>query len=354
MRTSPRVPLTPRPERRDSLLPASLLVALLLAGTTGCGQHATRATSPDSGTSAPLLPPTLGGTQLPGLSPDLTRGGATYPLAVGNAWDYDIHERVVTTTPSGETFVYEDHRPFRSSITGTGQVFERDYFFQTEYDPRFEPPIGPTFALRQDGTGLYHQDLFLLFGDSARRPGDGGASHMSRPSGEALGSSVRAALADSPHRAAFERAALELTTRLESMRLNAANLPEVPGGAASGELTMLDYPLHAGAHWVVRASPRFERTVLRREHLELPVGSVSAWRLRGQSELYGPDDRVWFWYGDDGLVRSLVHARLHVRDDLGRIIGEVFGTWDQKLVSFSTGFGPIEGARTVAAQRKAR
>jgi hypothetical protein len=201
----------------------------------------------------------------------------------------------------------------------------RTYFVQQESSPlaagapRILP--GNTFSLRQDRSGLYQLDVLTPLVQSPAPT-------------EAVRASIERAVAEPAARAAFERAYARLTAQLAAARLGAGapSLPR-PGGPDPGELSLLRYPLAVGARWTVRESPRFVRVVVGRERLLVPAGAFVAWRLRGLSELYGPEDRVAFWYSSAGLVRISTHAEAPATDDSGNVIGRVIGDENQVLTA---------------------
>ena len=85
----------------------------------------------------------------------------------------------------------------------------------------------------------------------------------------------------------------------------------------------------------MRASPRFGRTVIGRERITVPAGAFSAWRLRGTSELFGPNDRVRFWYANAGLIRISIHLESEATDDAGNVLGRVVADEEQLLNALS-------------------
>ena len=256
------------------------------------------------------------------------RGQFQYPLAVGNRWEYITRVRTVLVVDG----VPEPPQDFESSwvaqITSTAVVDSREYFLQEEFDPRIAgPSVAIATFLRQDGTGLFVKDTPFL--RPARGPQLGPQPALAR----GLISYVNDRPAAAAHIDAFRNAA----------RLLAARVAAIPGaagmgglgttGADPGEITFLRYPLFAGAQWIVRDSPSFARTVEGRETVEVPGGQVRAWRIRGSSELFGPQDRVAFCYGDPGLVRVRVHAELDAVDTSGTVVGRVVLDTDQRLTA---------------------
>ena len=139
------------------------------------------------------------------------------------------------------------------------------------------------------------------------------------------------AFADPRRREALRRAVDQVSAKLSAIRLTA-----IPGqgGPAPGEITLLRYPLSVGARWVVRDSPRFTRVVVARERVRVPAGVFAAWRLRGGSERFGPEDRVDFWYAPAGLVRIQIHLVGDATDDQGNLTGRVVIESDQVLTDF--------------------
>jgi hypothetical protein len=98
---------------------------------------------------------------------------------------------------------------------------------------------------------------------------------------------------------------------------------------------MLSFPLHIGARWIVRDDHRFVRAVVAHERVNLPLGLFLAWKLRGTSELFGPDDRVHFWYSNVGLVRVRFHVVADAVDDADHVIGTVAIDSDQSLTALA-------------------
>jgi hypothetical protein len=65
--------------------------------------------------------------------------------------------------------------------------------------------------------------------------------------------------------------------------------------------------------------------------VNLPLGTLPAWKLRGTSELFGPEDRVHFWYSRLGLLRIRFHVVGDATDNTGNVIGRVVTDSDQSL-----------------------
>ena len=325
----------PSPTAARALAPALLLVAILAAG---CGnERMASVTAPDASAGVPLGTDAGGpaGIEL------RTQGLLHTPLAVGNRWDYRMRLRTRTVAQGADEVITVSEAPWSSEIVGEQEIGQRRYFLQSEYDPRVAaPPPLPQFALRQNRSGLYNLDLYYALGTEP----DGAPTGDGEALAAQLESAVRSASANSPHRAAFAAAAARLGARLAGeelpSRIGGLALPFRPGdferpGPLPGEISLLRYPLYTGARWVVRDSPRFARVVVGREPTTVPAGTFTAWVLRGRSELYGPNDRVRFWYAREGLIKAAFHGEMDVTDELGNVIGHLTADMDQSLTGLT-------------------
>ena len=295
------------------------VAALLLfsIAVAGCSH---RDSTADAGTGAT--------SELLGLRPgdigmDFSRSRSLYPLAVGNHWDYRVRTRIQFIEPAAPPPMVVES-PYTIDIIGTGTFDGRDYFLQSQGDPR-RGAVGVAFPLRSSRFGLFELELIRAqqaVSDAA--PVD--------PAAADLAAYVDRAIADPAKRAAYQRAATDLAAKLAGMRSTLGGLElRTPPGPAPDELTVLSYPLYVGARWVVRADPRFGRIVEARERINVPLGTFGAWRIRNTSELYGPNDRVHFWYSNLGLLRFRYYAETNATDSTGAIIGRVGIDSDQAL-----------------------
>ncbi len=334
MNALPAIPFV----RLRTSLPCVLLLLVLATTSGGCSRRETRsADAPGSSSAASQVLGAGAILQSQSASSEMLRRRLPYPLAVGNRWDYVIHMKYTTLPFEGPSTIFEQQVPWTSEVLGMYQIGDREYFAVSEYNPMVAAPIpGPTVATRQDRSGLYDRQLFIR-GQAGQVPDT--QDHASSGPGAdptALQASLNETFAGSLQRAAFERAALQLSERLATMRreaLGGGNLG--PGGPDPDELSMLRYPLYRGARWIVRGSPKFARMVLGREGLQTPAGRFAAWKLRGTSELYGPNDRVHFWYASAGLIRIHLHSEAAALDAGGNVVGQVVGEWDQALTQVS-------------------
>ena len=258
------------------------------------------------------------------------RGQFQYPLAVGNRWEYTTRVRAVLVVDG----VPEPQSDFEASwveqITSTSTVGSRDYFLLEVFDPPLTGPGGSfTTLLRQDRMGLFVWDVVpVVFPPGSQRDA---AAHPAIARG--LVSYVNDRPAAAAHVDAFRNTARLLAARVAAIHGSAGVGGLGTTGADASEITFLRYPLYAGAHWIVRDSPHFARTVEGRETVEVPGGQVRAWRIRGSSELFGPQDRVAFWYGGPGLVRVRVHSEMDAVDLSGNVVGRMMLDTDQRLTA---------------------
>lgn len=300
---------------------ALLLASALVAG--GCSHKGPAAISGADAASDVLAPsPDPGGLQL---------GRLLVPLAVGNRWDYRSRFQGTIVTDSGTQTGFDEVTPLRDEIIGTEQLGEHEYFLIQESNPASNETYS-IFREREDHSGLFEHD-------PPSQPARALAADEASAFARQLSDYVARTVADEARRAAFQRAATVVAAKL-------AAVVRPAGGAEPGEITFLRFPLFVGASWIVRDSPRFERTVTARERVELPAGGFSAWSIRGTSELYGPKDRLQLWYGQEGLLRLRFHSVSEATDPFGNVIGHVVADLDQSLTDFhlegeTPGAGPV-------------
>ena len=300
-----------------------LLASALVAG--GCS-HKDPTAIISAGSASDLL------AQGPDLG-DLQHGRLLVPLAIGNRWDYRSRFQGTIVTDSGTETGFDEVTPLRDEIIGTEQIGEHEYFLVQESNPASGETYG-VFRDREDRSGLFEHDP---------PPQPARALAMVEAPGTArqLSDYVARAVADEDRRAAFQRAAAVLATKLAALR-------HAAGGPEPGEIAFLRFPLFVGASWIVRESPRFERTVTGRERVELPAGEFTAWSIRGTSELFGTEDRLQLWYGDEGLLRLQFHGVSEATDPSGNVIGRVVADLDQSLTALhleggTPGAAPVAG-----------
>lgn len=337
------------------LVAATLLLISVIPVLSGCSRREAAA-DPASLENSSFVMRALGTSpwdaDRPGLGEFGGHGWQRFPLAVGNHWDYLIRNRMVITTDQGPQPPTLTEEPASAEVTDTRHIGDRDYFLyvETSSGSGGNAQIQSTFPTRQDRSGLFQLDALEVVTPAATVAAPAGASRLAQD----LSAYVDRALAGSPQRAAFQRSAQAFAARVESMRQAVfGRMPGHPGGPDPGELSLLRYPLHVGAEWDVRLSPHFTRTVVGRELLRLPAGMFPSWRLRGDSELFGPTDRVHFWYASAGLVKMSLHAEGEATDDAGNIIGHFVADMEQVLtdvhVSGQRGVGSLAASGSTPA-----
>src|SRR5262245_54182998 len=312
---------------------ASLLVgALTLLVLAGCShKYSADDTAADgTGITSELIAPVPGDGVL-----DLRSRGSFYPHAVGNRWDYRVRVRnEITLTDSGAQPPQVEESALVIEITGTAQFGDHEYFLQREFDP--DRPGFNEFPMRESRFGLFEFEPARAQSNVTvdEAPVD--------PTASDLAAYVDRTVTDPARRSAFQRAAAVVARKVAAIRDGVRPLRPRPG-AEPGELTMLRYPLFVGARWIVREDPRFARIVVASERVNVPLGTFPAWKIRGTSELFGPQDRVHFWYSNLGLLRLRFHVIADVVDVGDHVIGQVVSDGDQSLTAIH-----LEG-RTAAA-----
>jgi len=266
----------------------------------------------------------------------LTAGrSAFYPLTLGNRWHYRFSSEIRL----------EDEVLFRQDGSIDRELACTDAFSGVPYTVEVVrvsysdggDGYASTVNYRQDATGLYEHD-----------PVPGHDPPCGPPPGAVRAAAATAARpgdGTEPPSAGAARARDVLLQRAAMVR---AAIGWLPAGAAAhgpgarplaGEIVRLVYPLSVGRSWVIRDDPKFECRVERVEPLALAIGTVQAYRLRITSELFGPDIRVFVWYGRDGFLELELHDRIAITNDNGEVLG--VGTFDETDVLES--FEPAAG-----------
>ena len=315
---------------RSTLGPLAALPIIALA-IAGCGRAPT---APASGPSGNAL---RAGLTSPGAAAHDTRDAALfYPLQLGNHWAYDFvfHVSVVPFSGSPSEFDARERRERDltciEELGGSSYIIERRGF----------PGGAEWVPYRQDGAGLYESD-------AAASPCSGGTSRQkldvdATRSDEAAWAGVEAKIADPTMRASYRAAWDRMEARSIAIRRALGIELESrhsAGGVGASEITRLQYPLHTGARWVIRADPRFESIVEGNDVLDLAPGHLSAWRIRIDNEFLGPDDRVHVWYGRSGYLMLVAHLEGIATDQNGVPIGTLIGDESEVLTERSLGGG---------------
>jgi hypothetical protein len=275
--------------------------------------------------------------------------GALFPLTIGNRW-HSLADDHIAIEPVGggpPTDEFTTHADITRDLVGTETLFGRSYVVEEETAVLTGIPgtPGPVTDLswtrfRQDGTGLYEADV-----DASVPPSAAGSASRSfaaqaaaRPS-DAQRSLPPALAARIPEgqRGAYEAAWSRLQSRVAIVRsaLRGSLAPRLdaphPDALLENELTRLDYPLHPGATWVIRPTPLFSSSVEAVESVDLPAGRFQSYRIRVESELFGPDDAVRFWFGRSGQLAMRFHVVSTVVDENGNEIGRMVDDRDEML-----------------------
>jgi hypothetical protein len=260
---------------------------------------------------------------------DARLGRRFFPLAVGNRWEYHEHSSSQITTSEGTQPPFIEDRLLVDEIVRTEQIGERTYFIESESSSSGgSPTLGSEFLVRESRFGLFELD------QPHAQVGAGEASATVTQAPPALAAYIERSVPDAGARVAFDRAAAQVTQKLEAIRMSLHAL-RPPRGVDPNEITLLSFPLSLGARWIVRDDPRFERTVVGRERVSVPLGRFVSWKLRGTSELFGPGDRLHLWYANVGLVRIRVHVTGDAVDQTGNVIGRVVTDVDESLTGLT-------------------
>ena len=255
-----------------------------------------------------------------------------YPLAIGNRWHY---QRTFTLWPGGEPEV------FPSEISREQVCVEpyggHEYLVERLVEVT---PAGNTHRSwilnRQDRSGLYEADVSLQQGpscDPVPPPGLAGALAARRaahggPLVESAAIEARfSTIGDPVRRAATLTAWKKLEARIARVREELPVVARVSeGGPQPGEITRLRYPLHVGAHWLIRDDPDLQLPgrVTALDVLQLPIGRVNAWRIRIEWPIIDPQrEYVHIWYGSRGYMGLQFHLISEMTDENGNPIGEL-------------------------------
>jgi hypothetical protein len=245
----------------------------------------------------------------------VTLPGAFYPLSPGNEWVYRY--RI-------EFQLFPDDGPPEPPqvVVQTVRRRQTDYYEHegTEYLVEEESVGFLTTAkrlYRQDRRGLYEADVPLIEG--------------AKSGGPVLADRMQHLVSAVASRSNVDPACIasHLRRHAEIMAIVMGSSPQAtpPGdGLQRDELLRLAYPLRPGAAWVVRDEPLFVSTV---EGVDPGAGSP-AYRIRMDSDLFGPDDQVHFWYGRCGFGGMRAHLEGVAFDMNGHRLGYIVSeeTWD--------------------------
>jgi len=230
-----------------------------------------------------------------------------FPLDVGNEWVYDGQ---LTLRFEGDSLIYATLLGERRQIIGTDEFLGRVYTVerQTQWNRLFPfPPSDSSVQLiryRQDRAGLYEFDGPQF-----------GVASVRRTEWLRLRGQVEAAVS-SNKREAYARLLDRVDRKMRivdaALQASATRTPRrigPPGGAQTDELTRLKYPLHPGQRWAIRDDTLFDLSCFVESHdvFDLPAGRMNGYRIRIESSVFGPEDRLEVWYGRDGFLGLRAH-----------------------------------------------
>jgi hypothetical protein len=303
-----------RVSRFPTALP--LAAALLSLVSLSCSDRHDLATRP---TVAVETPSTSAGV----LAPVLDAQPGFYPLATGNHWSYEQEVVVQLNVPNPPP-------PERYVSVSTVEILTPATFDGREYLGELTTYSGPGIPqqyyapVRQDVTGLYEWSPVI----------QGARVASPRP---ALRIAVPAGRSPAEH-AALERAARKLEAKIAAVeaslgsRTPAGFAMTLPPTLTASEVTRLRYPLAAKSEWPIRQDRRFHASarVVGQETLNLPPGSLPAYRIQILSDALGPGDFVTWWYGSAGFLQEVQHFEIQAVDSLGNLAGRYL--WDERNV----------------------
>jgi hypothetical protein len=327
---------------RLRLGPSLALCATLAAAAAGCGRALDSAGDPAhslaaGGGAAPTAPFVWSTPPEAGAA---GADGAFYPLEPGNRWHY-AREIRLTIRPFGGGD--PRHIVLRSTIERTLSCVEessgRAYVAERSVETTGSGTTYYWVLFRQDRSGLYEADVLLDPPECEGLVADEEAIRLSRDPvrGDAVMGALSAEIADPAVRSAFLTAWERLRARLDAARGALASgggavaLAKRGGGPGAGEITRLRYPLHPGAAWVILDAPRFDAVVEGVDALRLPVGHLPGYRIRIESELFGPQDRVRVWFGRSGQLMLAFYGESLATDPNGDPIGILIAEESQHL-----------------------
>jgi hypothetical protein len=253
-----------------------------------------------------------------------------FPLAIGNRWHAASDDHVATIPSGGGPPIDEMtiHTDITRDLTGTEEISGLVYTLMRETLVSTSPanPGGSTYTTwvryRQDANGLYESDVTGPPASSSVV-----AAAAAARAGAEFPASLRARV-PAARVVAYEKAWEALQRKIVALR-NVVADPLRATDVASGEITRLDYPLHPGASWTIREDPHFRSTVEGLDQLSIPAGRFNAYRIRIDSQFFGPEDTVHLWMSRSGQLQFLYRLVEPATDEEGNVIGEFVATHDE-------------------------
>ena len=320
---------------------AALGFAAALILTAGCARTVQDVTGPSNGTISDLeLDPqaiVFGSGSAGDHGPALF-----YPLDVGNHWSYQATFVNTVIDSAGTGFSEVFHSTGEHVLQCSSASGEFTYVAEHQTSTGDHGKSDNWIVYRQDGRGLYELDGAgppFTCGVTAGGFSAGGPAAAEEP---LLAQAERGWASRKPSVSAAREMWLqrEWTRQIQLHRQIRAELGLAPGvrppigpggGVRPGEITRLRYPMRLGQSWTIRDSPLFASRVVARQAVRTPAGTVGAYKIQITSELFGPDDRVYLWYGQVGYVGLIAQVRSETVDPLGNITTMV--TQEQELLT---------------------
>ena len=310
-----------RPFRRP--FSALLMVLVPLAAGLGCARSTTSVVAPQ--------PPVTSSLELDpaaiviGDSPSAPSRNTLpfYPLALGDQWTYDrtlISRFGYGPDELARAVVHAAvTRELDCSIPAGPDLYVSEHTLEQDQDFVFNSWI----LYRQDPTGLYEADY--LFTDSSPCAGPGASTAATRRAPDVFDRAWSARPdAQTPRSnpamlAEWNRQQRVLRSVIEPLRDQLKSAPSFE--AALPEIQRLGYPLHGGSRWITREEPRFTSRVVAHQRVRTPAGVLDAYKILITSELFGPRDKVFVWYGKTGFIGIVSYAEGYFVDENGIFAG---------------------------------
>jgi len=315
---------------------STLLIVLgPLGATIGCARSTTSVVAPPLPATASFeLDPAA--IQIGDSPTDQTRSPQPfYPLAIGNHWTYD---RTFTSRfgfGPDQLAQAELHSVVTRDITCSMPIGFDTYLSEHTLEQDTDYVFNSWILYRQDPTGLFEADY--LFTDppacetgaplnAARRAPDlFYRAWITRP--ESQSPLMNRAMVTE-----WGRQKMVLTSAIEPISSVLRSSPSLE--AALPEIQRLGYPMRGGSRWITRNQPRFTSRVLTRQRLHTPAGNVDAYKILISSELFGPRDHVYVWYGKIGFIGIVSHAEGYVVDENGIFAGWLSSDYREILTGY--------------------
>jgi len=318
---------------RSQAIPLLCRVAVpLLIALSGCSTPLEPTTSPttaiDTGRS-----PVAGATGAASSAGGALRKGALFPLQLGNWWHYVNESRaqiIMNGELAGPPSVFTQQ--IEHSMVCVENHPEGEYMVEQITATSHDLPGITWTRYRQDMGGLYELDIPLdvppaCLSSPIPPPGPPPPPGRERPTATTMPPDPVVSGRSPSELAAYHVAMDRLRERVATVHAllrTASPLFDLHplGPALPGELTRLRYPLRPKTHWIIRDGPfRFTADVVGVDALDLPAGRTSGYRIRMRSNLYGPADVVYVWYGSVGYLQLVGHFEVDAVDQTGNVIG---------------------------------